>query len=106
MLEVLCRFSKLAELHKQGVLHVPEAPDGFDALLQSLLMMVDVFDITQCIVGLAQAHAHPIQLDRGLQSGLFSVLLLHFVPLLQALKHPTKPSDHCSRSLLVCFLHG
>lgn len=81
--------------------------------LQSLLTLVGVFDIAQCIMGLAQAHAHQIQLDRKLHSGFhgglfmgFSpVILLHFVQFFQV-KYPSSPLDHCCNRTLSLFPSG
>ena len=55
-----------------GVLHVPEALDGVDALPPVLADVgqgpLDVLDVAQRGVELAEARAHPVQLrlDRGL----------------------------------------
>lgn len=45
-------------------------------------------------------------LHRGLLPGLSSAILLHFVQLVRALKHPSNPLDRCRNSLPVRLLHG
>lgn len=44
-------------------------------------------------------------LHRGLLPGLSSAILLDFIQLVRALKHPSNPLDRCRNSLPVCFLH-
>lgn len=45
-------------------------------------------------------------LHRGLFPGLSSAVLLHFVQLVRALKHPSHPLHCCGNGLPVCLLHG